>query len=242
MILNEQQQQSLPPAIEPQFKGVTRLAPELPIRVAVGILVAGVALFLSALTVACSSAQPSWPQPPSTPQAATTPPKVPVAALEPRAASSDAVFKAMNSRQHATEARRLLGLPNPTGDELLWATKHAVESGDKALKDRTLSALRKGLIKQAAAKVDDSSVTLSYAYVTCKQGVLQRLKAPGSAIFGSSYQQSWHWKDHPGWAVANVQVDAQNSFGAQLRNTFECRMFCLAENNCRIAKMYQIAN
>jgi hypothetical protein len=246
MILDEQQQSRPPTAevgtIEPQFKSVTKLAPELPIWVGAGILAAGLALFLSALTVSCSSVQPSWPQPNSTPQVVTTPPKVLVAPLKPGAASSDAVFKAMNPKQHATEARRLLGLPKPTGDDLLWANKHAIESKDKALNDRTASALRKSLLKYAAAKVDNSSLALSYAYVMCKQGVLQRLKAPGTATFGSSYEQSWHWKDHPGWAVANVQVDAQNSFGAQLRNTFECRMFCLTEENCRIAKMYQIEN
>lgn len=59
------------------------------------------------------------------------------------------------------------------------------------------------------------------AYVMCKDFVAKRLKAPGTAEFGSSLDAEIRDLGSNRWSVISY-VDAENSFGAQLRMNFDC--------------------
>ena len=59
------------------------------------------------------------------------------------------------------------------------------------------------------------------AYVMCKSFVTKQLKAPGTAEFGSSLDAEIRDLGSNRWSVTSY-VDAENSFGAQLRMNFDC--------------------
>ena len=62
------------------------------------------------------------------------------------------------------------------------------------------------------------------AWVDCKDFVTRNLKAPASAAFPLSNDPSVHIGQAGGlWSVVGY-VDAQNSFGAQLRQSFTCQI------------------
>ena len=56
-----------------------------------------------------------------------------------------------------------------------------------------------------------------YAEIACKDAVKQRLKSPSSAKFHdvSAFRSAGHYK-------VTGSVDADNSFGASMRNSFSC--------------------
>lgn len=59
------------------------------------------------------------------------------------------------------------------------------------------------------------------AYVICQQFVEDRLKAPSTAEFGGPYSQvTTH--NGGGEYTVDTYVDAENSFGAMIRNDFVC--------------------
>jgi len=80
-----------------------------------------------------------------------------------------------------------------------------------------------GSPSKAAQGPEHDSVT---AWVNCQEFVKRRLKAPASADFGGVLSGDWQDPDthavHKGGGVyeCNGWVDAQNSFGAQIRNQF----------------------
>ena len=71
----------------------------------------------------------------------------------------------------------------------------------------------------------DPARVAATGFYDCKQQVLSRLKAPSSAEFGD-----FDFASHQGNSyVLKSYVDAQNSFGAKLRNTFLCTVMVSGE-------------
>lgn len=77
-----------------------------------------------------------------------------------------------------------------------------------------LVAICSGMINSAANKPEDPSIG---ATVACEQFVKDRLKAPSTADFSDENAQASGSR-----YIVSGKVDAENSFGAKLRNTFLC--------------------
>lgn len=75
----------------------------------------------------------------------------------------------------------------------------------------------------AAQQRADESMRIVSAQEECKDSVLRRLKAPSSATFPNEIEVR-RKKDDPTMFYALGQVDAQNSFGAKLRQQFVCKL------------------
>ena len=61
------------------------------------------------------------------------------------------------------------------------------------------------------------------AWYTCRQFVEDRLKAPKTADFETYKENQVSHVDYDEWKV-NMNVDAENSFGAMLRSEFSCHL------------------
>lgn len=64
----------------------------------------------------------------------------------------------------------------------------------------------------------------------CLTSVREKLKSPSSARFEEPTQPTWNGSQ---WTWASY-VDAQNSFGAQIRSTFTCEVFGTDMNDARV--------
>lgn len=88
-----------------------------------------------------------------------------------------------------------------------------------------------------AVQVEHDSVA---AWVMCQQFVKQRLKAPATADFGGLIAGDWQDPNthavHMGKGVyeCNGFVDAQNSFGAQVRNQFGLTIKYVGNDNWKL--------
>lgn len=87
-------------------------------------------------------------------------------------------------------------------------------------------------------KAWDAPLANSTARVMCKEAIASRLKAPSTADWGDG--ESARWKDHPGYFLVTHTVDAENSFGAKLRSSYQCQVVCLAEEVCEVEKLYPV--
>lgn len=76
-----------------------------------------------------------------------------------------------------------------------------------------------------STKEDPNADRSSMAYIQCKDFVKSRLKSPASAEF-PSYSSATVYKPSPDMQQYTVTayVDAQNSFGANLRSRFICEI------------------
>jgi hypothetical protein len=74
------------------------------------------------------------------------------------------------------------------------------------------------------------------AGIVCKEYVKEHLKAPSTSDFqsflGRNVQDLGNWRYRVG-----SYVDAQNSFGAQIRTTFTCEVQCIAVERCAVTKL-----
>jgi hypothetical protein len=68
----------------------------------------------------------------------------------------------------------------------------------------------------------------------CEYTITENLKAPSTAKFTNTGVSLGKGN----YQVRNV-VDAQNSFGAMLRNTFLCNVHCTGEEVCTVTKLRQ---
>jgi hypothetical protein len=75
------------------------------------------------------------------------------------------------------------------------------------------------------------------AEMLCKRAIELSLKAPSTADWGN--KAAGRWDGHPGFFLVDYTVDAQNSFGAKLRSTFECQIRCLTKDACEVKKLYE---
>jgi hypothetical protein len=120
-------------------------------------------------------------------------------------------------------------------------TEHAHE----AKKDARLKLQTDALMKRMADKATEAlklqawkaPMTSINATVNCKSAISERLKAPATADL--RLDRAVQWENHPGYFLATYTVDAENSFGAKLRNRFECQIMCLTEKACEVKKLYE---
>jgi hypothetical protein len=82
----------------------------------------------------------------------------------------------------------------------------------------------------------NSSAAALNAEIDCKVAIESRLKAPSTAEW--SRGESAKWRDHPGYFLVQYAVDAENGFGAKLRNRYECQVVCLSKKTCQVTKIY----
>lgn len=95
-----------------------------------------------------------------------------------------------------------------------------------------VTVLNSGSLSPAPMPHDDAIG----AYVMCEQFVTQRLKAPSTAKF-AGYTGSTVTKTGAQSYQVVSYVDAQNSFGAQLRITFTCLTTNYDGDNWRLDKL-----
>ena len=81
----------------------------------------------------------------------------------------------------------------------------------------------------------NSSRTQDNAQIECRIAIEAGLKAPSTASWSSG--EAFRWRDHLGQFLIRYTVDAENSFGAKLRNTYECQVACLSEDTCKVTKI-----
>jgi hypothetical protein len=73
------------------------------------------------------------------------------------------------------------------------------------------------------------------AGIVCKEYVKEHLKAPSTADFQSFWERDV--QDLGNWRYrVSSHVDAQNSFGAQIRTTFTCEVQCTAVEKCSVTR------
>lgn len=78
---------------------------------------------------------------------------------------------------------------------------------------------------QSAAEATERQEFTAEAF--CKDAALQQLKSPATAQWGDESDNYRH-TDSPGHWRVQLQVDAENSFGALMRTTVDCKV---AERN-----------
>ena len=117
------------------------------------------------------------------------------------------------------------------------------EHGMAARKDPRTTAQANALMDKLAAQslnvakmqAWNSSTTQDNAQIECRIAIEAGLKAPSTASWSSG--EAGRWRDHPGQFLISYTVDAQNSFGAKLRNVYQCQVTCLSENTCKVTKI-----
>ena len=75
------------------------------------------------------------------------------------------------------------------------------------------------------------------APVKCEEAVSAQLKSPSTANF-ASYSREQVTDGGNGKYYVRSYVDSQNSFGAQIRTGFTCRVQCTGVDACQVAELY----
>ncbi len=156
--------------------------------------------------------------------------------------------KPLTAQEHLRLARQLLAQVDVNGDfdradALITATlKHAAEAKtDVRTKANAQEVMHRAahlatdLLKVRAWNSELASIT---AEVDCKTFIERRLKSPASADWMSPTVGKW--ANHPGYFLVRQTVDAQNSFGAKLRDAYECQVLCISDSFCGVEKMYPL--
>jgi hypothetical protein len=95
--------------------------------------------------------------------------------------------------------------------------------------------------KEKVESIKHSTRAADSAYIACKMHIESRLVAPSTADFQSFREGDVSvWKDHDFMFLANVTVDAQNGFGAKLRNRYECEVYCVSDEGCIVQNAYEV--
>jgi len=158
----------------------------------------------------------------------------------------DSPSKPLTAQEHLRLARQALAQVDVNGDfgtadSLITATlSHAAEAR-KDIRTRAkaqemmnrAARLATDLLKVRAWNSEGASIT---AEVNCKLFIERRLKSPASADWMSP--TVGQWTNHPGYFLVRQTVDAQNSFGAKLRDSYECQVLCISDSACDVEKMY----
>jgi hypothetical protein len=116
----------------------------------------------------------------------------------------------------------------------------------EAKEDARLIPQADAVMKRTATKLTEATLRKTWkspkagitAEVECKLFITARLKAPSSADWGAETTNLW--ADHPGYFLITYVVDAQNSFGAKLRNNYQCQVICISDESCEVKKMYDV--
>jgi hypothetical protein len=154
----------------------------------------------------------------------------------------------LTARQHLEAAKRLLAKLDVAeyGDTFV-IIQLISEHGAEARKDPHTKAQADALMKRMANKALDVEKMKAWnepmaeitAEVDCKLFIKSNLKAPSTADWLSP--STGRWSGHPGYFLVTQTVDAQNSFGAKIRSSYQCRVVCLSGDLCEVEKMYEVA-
>jgi uncharacterized protein involved in type VI secretion and phage assembly len=111
--------------------------------------------------------------------------------------------------------------------------KEAAEAAERRAASARLERERKALEDQAAfVKYLESDAAKQHAFTASKSLVRDRLKSPSTADF-PWYDKSFVTHRGKGLFEVNAYVDAQNSFGATLRNRYTCILTTKAKDDWR---------
>jgi hypothetical protein len=165
-------------------------------------------------------------------------------------AKFESELQTMTLEQHLTAMRAVTQKGDAsTDDELVQATEHGRIAKDKTPNNKEVARLQESLlhrlsarvVKQQAAKIRGSRSAGDSAYVSCKIYVENHLRAPSTAIFqGFQEGDVGYWPEHDFMFLANVTVDAENSFGAKLLSKYQCQVECLTTDSCQVTKTYEL--
>lgn len=84
------------------------------------------------------------------------------------------------------------------------------------------AALALGVMLAGCAEADPTEDAKYGAQSVCQDFVKKRLKAPSTADFSETTANES--TTNPGLWIVKGAVDAENSFGANLRNTYRCKV------------------
>jgi hypothetical protein len=104
----------------------------------------------------------------------------------------------------------------------------------KLHKDLLAATIMRNLAQRLAAL--DASPPSIEAHAVCLVVVKDGLKAPSTADFQNSNEDYIQYLGRGKFHVQTA-VDAQNSFGAKLRKTFDCKVQCYASENCEVTSL-----
>lgn len=129
------------------------------------------------------------------------------------------LLKVTTKARNTPEGREAYRLFQQIHPKAVAATAKAVAAGEAA---RQAADLRSG------GPGDDA-----LAQIRCEQAVTASLKAPSTADFASHWDTETRYEGNAIYVVTSY-VDAQNSYGAQLRMHFECRVLCVSRDRCSV--------
>jgi hypothetical protein len=153
----------------------------------------------------------------------------------------------LTPREHLQRAQGLLKQVNASDAEksdLLFSliSDHVKQaSTDITIKkqvDAVLGQMAKVTWEVGKFKIWNSSSAQSLATIDCRDYIQKRLKAPSTADWVE--HEIGRWRGHPGYFLVTYTVDAENSFGAKLRNSYQCQVPCFTENSCMVTDMQTI--
>jgi hypothetical protein len=137
--------------------------------------------------------------------------------------------------------------PESADAKLLRQKYEAAEKKSQAAKKKSdvkqakLSAIQeeqnaRDRTRQAIAAMDADPPKLE-AQTVCRSVVEQNLKSPSTADF-----VDFSYVKYQGTGRFHIQlrIDAQNSFGAKLRNTFDCQVQCASSQTCVVMKVKEL--
>ena len=153
----------------------------------------------------------------------------------------------LTPQQHLEVAKRLLGEVNvdqyDRADILIRLVSEHLNAAQKEPQTKPqVDFLMKRMTSKALdvvrMKAWSSQVTADMAEILCKHTIESHLKAPSTADW--FHASTARWRNHPGYFLSTQTVDAQNSFGAKLRVSYECRVMCLSAKACEVEKLQEV--
>lgn len=162
----------------------------------------------------------------------------------------------MSDSQLLNEAHRLL-LPRKTGDvfpsssidaasmylhEFDRRHPHSENKPYQAISKRLAGVLVAHNVEENHAEMDrklDANPPNDLADIICRDSVKNNLKAPSTAKF-QSFLDDYIGYQGKGKFEVQTKVDAENSFGAMLRSTFDCKVQCVDGEHCAVASLKEL--
>jgi hypothetical protein len=143
--------------------------------------------------------------------------------------------------------RRQIAAPGPrsplaTPKKGNWITRHPIWSlliafvvlGHLFAGDSPKSEKQNLQVEEAPKPPTDRNKYL--APVKCEEAVTAQLKSPSTANF-ASYSSRQVTDDGNGKYYVRSYVDSQNSFGAQIRTGFLCKVQCAGVDACQVVQL-----
>jgi hypothetical protein len=97
-----------------------------------------------------------------------------------------------------------------------------------------MATLERNLANRLSAL--DSNPPRDWAEIRCRAVVERNLKAPSTAVF-QDYSDDYVKYLGQGKFEVQTKVDAENSFGAKLRTSFDCQVQCVDAETCSVTHL-----